>query len=64
MTPEVVLRIIQLLLEIILEVIKGVPIASRQAVWERHEKRVEFWNGVFEKLFKKDEVEPPPQKPV
>ncbi len=49
MTPDVLLRIIELSLQITLEVIKGIPVESRQALWLEHEKRLTFWTNLFAK---------------
>jgi len=50
MHTVIVLDIIKLSLEITLEVIKGIPIESRQKMWEEHEKRLEFWQGLLKKV--------------
>jgi hypothetical protein len=50
MLPESILQIIRLSLEITLEVIKGIPDAQKAAMWERHEKRIEFWEKLFQGL--------------
>jgi hypothetical protein len=47
-----ILAIIRLSLEITLEVIKGIPIEQRQAMWERHEQRIQFWQNLFERVSK------------
>lgn len=50
MTPQIVLEIIKLSLEITLEVMRGIPVESRQAMWKEHEKRMEFWTTLFARL--------------
>jgi hypothetical protein len=52
MTPDLILQIIRLSLEIVLEVIKGIPIEQRQEMWKAHEKRMKFWEDLFEKTQK------------
>lgn len=50
MMPETILQIIKLSLEITLEVIKGIPVESRQAMWKEHEGRMKFWEDLLKKL--------------
>ena len=50
MTPQLVLEIIKLSLEITLEIIRGIPLKDRQDMWEAHEKRLEFWQTLFTTL--------------
>lgn len=50
MNPQTVLEIVKLSLELSLEVIKGIPVESRQAMWKDHEQRVQFWLDLFAKL--------------
>ena len=50
MNPETILQIIKLSLELTLEIVKGVPIESRQEFWRDHEKRLKFWTELFNKL--------------
>lgn len=50
MPATLVLEIVKLSLEVMLEVMKGIPIESRQAAWKEHEKRMEFWQKLFERL--------------
>jgi hypothetical protein len=50
LTAEAVLQIIRLSLEITLEIIKGIPDANKEKFWDRHEKRMEFWENLFRKL--------------
>jgi hypothetical protein len=50
LTAETVLQIIRLSLELALEAMKGMNDEQRQAFWARHEKRVEFWEGLLAKL--------------
>lgn len=48
--PQIILEIIKLSLEITLEVMRGIPIESRQAEWVKHEKRMQFWEKLFDKF--------------
>lgn len=50
MNPQIILEIVKLSLELSLEVIKGIPIESRQAMWIEHEKRLKFWQDLFERF--------------
>jgi len=50
LSAAVVLEIIRLSLEITLEIIKGIPVEQRAAIWAEHQKREEFWLRLFEKL--------------
>ena len=50
MTPQVILEIIRLSLEITLEILKGIPVEDRQKFWQAHEGRLEFWQDVLDKL--------------
>ena len=52
MSPDLLLQIIRLSLEITLEVIKGIPLESRQQMWKEHEARLTFWTDLFEKVTK------------
>ena len=45
-----VLRIIELLLELAVEAVKGMTPDQKAAFWERHERRMEFWQGVLERI--------------
>lgn len=46
----VILEIIRLSLELALEGMRGMPDEVKRAAWERHEKRIAFWENLFEKL--------------
>lgn len=50
MLPQTILEIIKLSLELSLEVMRGIPIESRQAAWKEHEKRMEFWQNLFTRV--------------
>lgn len=50
MLPETILQIIRLSLEVTLEVIRGIPVESRQQMWREHEARLKFWEDLFKKL--------------
>lgn len=50
MSPETILQIIRLSLEITLEVIRGMPDAQKAAMWERHQKSIDFWEKLFQGL--------------
>lgn len=50
MTPDLILQIIRLSLEIALEVVKGIPVESRQQMWREHEQRMQFWVELFGKF--------------
>lgn len=54
MTVLTVLEIIRLSMEITLEAMKSIPEADRREAWERHMKRIEFWESLAEKI--KDKV--------
>ena len=54
MPVTTVLEIIRLSLEITLEVVKGVPPEQRAAMWERHERRMEFWERLFNRFEKEN----------
>ncbi len=50
MTPALVLEIIKLAMELALTVVKNIPPEQQAKFWERHEKRIEFWEDVFGKM--------------
>ena len=50
MTPQLVLEIIKLSLEITLEIIRGIDVKDRQELWKAHEKRVAFWENIMVRL--------------
>ncbi len=52
MPVQTILEIIKLGMEITLEVMRGIPVESRQAAWLEHEKRM----GVFMKLLDRFDV--------
>lgn len=54
LTAATVLRIIELSLEIWLETLKSLPPEQRAAMAERHEKRMQFWEDLFERLQPKE----------
>lgn len=51
MTPTalLILGIIDKSLAIALEIAKSMPEASRVAFWERHDKNMAFWQGLFDR---------------
>ena len=52
MTPTalLVLAIIDKILALTLEAVKSMPEASKQAYWERHDRQMAFWQGLFERI--------------
>jgi len=58
--PQTILEIVKLSLELTLEVMRGIPVESRQAMWKEHEKRMEFWQKLFDRF---DRLEPDKGKP-
>ena len=44
-----VLSIIDKSLAIALEVVKGIPDEQKSAFWERHERRIEWLQGLFDR---------------
>ena len=50
MNPETILQIVRLSLELSLEIVKGIPVESRQEWWRQHERNVDFWLKLFEGL--------------
>lgn len=49
MDPNTILRIIELSLEIAADAIKHMPEADKAAFWARHDARVAFWEGLYQK---------------
>ena len=51
MTPSaiLILGIIDKVLAIALETQRGMPEESKRAFWERHDKAMAFWQGLFER---------------
>lgn len=58
MTPQLILEIIKLSLELTLETMRGIPVESRQQMWKDHEKRIEFWQKLFERFDKTPDTKP------
>ena len=50
MNPETILQIIRLSLELSIKLIDNMTDEQRKAFAERHEKRMEFWQNLFEKV--------------
>lgn len=50
MDPNIILRIIELTLEIAADAIKHMPEADKAAAWARHDARLAFWEGVYHKV--------------
>ena len=50
MNPETIAQIIRLSLELTLEIMRGIPIEHRQQFWIDHQKRLEFWQALFQKV--------------
>lgn len=50
MLPQTILEIIKLSLELSLEVVRGIPLESRQAAWKDHEKRMENVEKLIDKV--------------
>lgn len=48
--PIVILDIIKLSLEIVLQVLKDMPPEQRQQIWAQHQKNLEFWERLGQKL--------------
>jgi hypothetical protein len=44
-----ILSIIDKVLAIALETVKGMPEESRKAFWERHDARMQFWQDLFQR---------------
>lgn len=49
-----VLEIVKLSLQITLRILEDMPAEKRQAAWDRHEKRMEFWERLFDRFDKKE----------
>lgn len=60
MNPLIVLEIAKVGLELALEIIRGIPIESRQAMWKEHEKRIEFWEDLAKRALKEMKEQPTP----
>lgn len=58
MTPLVILEIINSLLKITLEMVEGMTPEQKKAVWDRHEKRMDWWERRLD-LFDRDEKKEP-----
>ena len=52
MTPALllILGIIDKALAIALEISESMPPESKAAFWERHEKNMAFWQGLFDRM--------------
>lgn len=50
MNPETIAQIIKLSLELTLEIMRGIPLEQRQQFWIDHQKRLEFWQALFQKV--------------
>lgn len=50
LTAATILKIIELSLAIILEVIQDLTPEQKAAAWERHEKRMEFYHSLLDKV--------------
>jgi len=48
--PETIAQIIRLSLELTLEIMRGIPLEQRQQFWLEHQKRLEFWQALFQKV--------------
>lgn len=57
----VVLGIIDKILALALEAAQNMPEAEKAAFWKRHEDRLVFWQGIFDRFQK--EPAPAPAKP-
>ena len=49
MMLEAFLRIVELSLAITLEIIKGIPLEDRAAIWKQHQENIQWWRDLFEK---------------
>jgi hypothetical protein len=47
MSETVILRIIELSLELALKIREDIPKEHREAFWTRHNDRMEFWHGLL-----------------
>lgn len=52
MSPETILQIVRLSLELALEIVRGIPVEQRQQFWIDHNKRMQFWDDLFARLTK------------
>ena len=50
MNPDLILMIILESLKLTNNIIEGIPVAEREKIWLDHQKRLEFWFKLFEKL--------------
>lgn len=56
--PAAILEIIRLSLEITLQILKDMPPAEKVKAWERHAKAMEFWEKLFDNVFKAETGKP------